>query len=290
MNMTQLKEKFFSFLYTLNLRKKFIVFFIHLTISAAIFFGFYFLTAFVWYPDFYFSANDVWFAILTVAFVDVGLGPTMTFVLYKSGKPGLKFDITMIIAMQLSALLWGSWVVYRERPLLTVYHNGSFFCLSSTQVALAKADLSQFSTGKPIPQAFLALPENFEAGELRRIKMEQTVLASNQPNLPPYILGDEFELLQPEQLPDVLAEELDITKVVSQPTYQALWKQFLNDHKVAPHTYAFLPLVCSQIDHIAAIDRKTGHIIDAIPIPSFQTSLKRTLPEKQPIEEENKFN
>lgn len=278
MNTTVLKDKFFNFCHKLDINKKIIAFAIHLTVSLSIFAGFYFLTAFVWYPDFYFSANGVLAAMLTVALVDVGLGPVMTFVLYRPHKPGLKFDFAMIIAMQLSALAWGTWVVYYERPLLTVYYDGSFYCLSSNQVTLANADLSQFPPENPIPQAFLATPSNFEAAELRRIKMEHVELAPNQPDLPPYILGDEFKALNTEQLPDMLGEELDITRVVSQPDYQALWKQFLNTHKVAPHTYAFLPLHCSETDHVAAINRETGQIVDAIPIPSFQASRKKVLP------------
>ena len=61
-------------------------FLIHIVISLTLFLTFLTLVIWVWYPSFYAEVSGVWSALLTVAFVDVGLGPVLTLVLYKKGK------------------------------------------------------------------------------------------------------------------------------------------------------------------------------------------------------------
>ena len=67
-------------------------FLIHLGISAVIFFILLYLIIFHWYPGFLFTADGGWQGVRIIAAVDLVLGPLLTLVVYKAGKPSLKME------------------------------------------------------------------------------------------------------------------------------------------------------------------------------------------------------
>ncbi len=254
-------------------------FLIHLIISFGIFLVFFSVTRFIWYPSFYFSASGAWDAMFTVAFVDVVLGPLLTFVLYKRGKPGLKFDLSMIALFQISALVWGMWVLYSERPVLTVYHQDSFYCLNQPLAKAANANIATFKKeGIIIPQAFLPIPKTPEEEQARRAVMDALPPDGFRPSLPAYVFGEQFEPISKDNLSKMMVNELDIAHAIKgEPEYEQIWKTFREMHKEATRTYAFFPLRCSATEHLAALDRNTGEIVDSMAIPSLNTTRKNLL-------------
>ena len=79
----------------------------HLSISMAVFFVLLYLIIFYWYPSYYFHVDGGYRGIATIFFVDVVLGPGLTLMLFKPGKRGLKFDMTVVVVLQITALSWG---------------------------------------------------------------------------------------------------------------------------------------------------------------------------------------
>ena len=69
---------------------------IHLSISLAIGLLVGALLFGVWYPPPYFHAAGADELILLLVGIDIVLGPLMTLVIFRSGKRGLKFDLTVI--------------------------------------------------------------------------------------------------------------------------------------------------------------------------------------------------
>jgi hypothetical protein len=53
--------------------------------------------------------------------VDVSLGPLLTFILYRQGKPGLRLDLTLVLIIQVSAFLYGGWTLCSQRPLYLAF-------------------------------------------------------------------------------------------------------------------------------------------------------------------------
>ena len=78
---------------------------IHLVISIAIAVAAVAAMLGVMYPWEYFQASGG-FKLLTILLsVDVVIGPLLTLLVFKSGKPSLKFDLTVIALLQLAALI-----------------------------------------------------------------------------------------------------------------------------------------------------------------------------------------
>jgi len=93
----------------------------HFSISAAVVGIAMAIIFFVWYPAPYFQIAGAWSVVQILIGVDLILGPLLTLILYRAGKPGLVFDLCVVAAIQLSALVYGLTVIYQERPYFTVF-------------------------------------------------------------------------------------------------------------------------------------------------------------------------
>jgi hypothetical protein len=62
------------------------------------------------------------------------LGPSLTLIAFKSGKPSLKFDLRCIVLLQLGALLYGGMIVYQQRPAFVVFGVDRFTTIPAAEV------------------------------------------------------------------------------------------------------------------------------------------------------------
>ena len=82
-------------------------FFSHLLISFFIALVVVGLVFFVWYPSPLATAVGVTHIFLMMLAIDVIVGPLLGLLVYKEGKKTLKFDLGVIIVLQISALGYG---------------------------------------------------------------------------------------------------------------------------------------------------------------------------------------
>ncbi|MGH8732337.1 MAG: TfpX/TfpZ family type IV pilin accessory protein [Burkholderiales bacterium] len=141
---------------------------IHLLISACI--AVAVLTAMLtfWYPPPLFEAmGGIGLALILVG-VDVVLGPTLTLVVFRAGKRGLKLDLTAIGVCQIAALLYGCHVIEVARPAFIVFVKDQFQVATVAQLEpeqLAQARDPQFrspSWSGPV-WVYGEWPKDFEA-------------------------------------------------------------------------------------------------------------------------------
>lgn len=80
----------------------------------------------IWYPAPLAQALGISSIFLTLLLVDVTLGPLFTLLVYKKGKPSLKFDLSVIVLLQVAALAYGFWTVAQGRPVWVVFNVDRF--------------------------------------------------------------------------------------------------------------------------------------------------------------------
>ena len=107
---------------------------IHLTASATVMLILLGIMWFVWYPAPYFAINGGWTVLRILVGVDVVLGPLLTLVVFKPGKPSLKFDMSVIVVLQLAALAYGGAIVYQQRPAFIVFAVDRFTAIPAAEV------------------------------------------------------------------------------------------------------------------------------------------------------------
>lgn len=110
---------------------------IHLVASAVIVGSVLAVVFFAWYPGFLFALAGAVTPVLVMISVDVTLGPLLTFIVYKPGKRGLKFDMAFIFAVQLIALTYGTLTLYNERPHFLVFAVDSFAPVAARHVDMS---------------------------------------------------------------------------------------------------------------------------------------------------------
>ncbi|HRD65141.1 MAG TPA: TfpX/TfpZ family type IV pilin accessory protein [Candidatus Competibacter sp.] len=111
---------------------------IHLVASTIIFLIFLGIMLLAWYPNPYFEVDGGWIVLKVLISVDLVLGPLLTLILFKPGKPGLRFDMGCIILMQLGALLYGGTIIYHQRPLFVVFAVDRFTTIPASEIDLVK--------------------------------------------------------------------------------------------------------------------------------------------------------
>jgi len=95
----------------------------------------------VWYPPPLFTAEGGSDLLFILVAVDVIIGPLITLVIFKSGKPGLRFDLTVIALLQAGALVYGSHVMFVARPVFIAFVVDQFETVRAND--LDPADLAQ---------------------------------------------------------------------------------------------------------------------------------------------------
>jgi len=119
----------------------------HLLICLAIALAVVTVMLAVWYPRPLFEAaggNDL---LMILVSVDVVLGPLLTLIVFKSGKRGMKLDLTLIGLVQVAALAYGVYVVALARPAFIVFVKDRFEVVTAVELdagELAAAKHAEF--------------------------------------------------------------------------------------------------------------------------------------------------
>lgn len=78
-------------------------------------------TAFLlWYPHALYRVAGLDRILLVMLGIDLTAGPLLTLILYRKGKRGLKFDLTVIAICQLAFLAYGLHTLWAARPVFLV--------------------------------------------------------------------------------------------------------------------------------------------------------------------------
>jgi hypothetical protein len=109
-------------------------FLIHVAVSACVL-----ATLFVWvvtflYPQPLLQLQGGSKIVGLLVLVDVVLGPLMTLIVFKPGKKSLKFDMAVIIVVQLAAFIYGVSALYSQRPVFIVYVYDRFVVVTAADL------------------------------------------------------------------------------------------------------------------------------------------------------------
>ena len=81
---------------------------VHISASIAVVGSIGGLMLWLWFPQPWFMHDGGWWVYQIILAVDVVLGPLLNLIVFRRGKPGLRRDMTLIVALQLGALAYGT--------------------------------------------------------------------------------------------------------------------------------------------------------------------------------------
>ncbi|UWX04340.1 hypothetical protein H1235_04010 [Pseudoxanthomonas sp. NC8] len=87
--------------------------------------------------------------MLVMLVIDITAGPLLTLVVYKPGKPSLRFDLSVIALVQAAFLAYGLHTLWQSRPVFLVGSDVRFNLVMASEVdpaQLAKAPRPEWRT------------------------------------------------------------------------------------------------------------------------------------------------
>ena len=253
---------------------------IHLALCAVLYVVLLYLILFHWYPQPYFAADGGWQGIRLITGVDLVLGPLLTLIVFKPGKPGLRRDLALIGILQTVAIVWGTWLVYEQRTAMVTYAYGSFYTLNPEQLRNAggKAiEVAEQAETIP-PYGFVRLPKDSRERTNFVIK---TVLSGKLLQQ----LGDRYEPFGKSNFSEVLPQSHTPDRFLSLENNQKIVDRFLTRHGGTLADYAFFPLVGRYEEPLLALHRSDGRILDTLDIvrapPPAEKSTEPAKPEPE---------
>ena len=237
-------------------------FLIHLTASALVVGTLCAIIFVVWYPAPYFAAEGASNVLWILFGVDLILGPLLTLYLFRPRKPGLIFDLSVIVAIQLAALVYGATVIYQERPYYLVFAVDRFEILAYWEVdssMIEHEELRQKPFGGPI-LAVASIPE----GQDEQQRLLQEILFEGKPDIE---RRPEFWSPYANRSADVIARATSLAELLDRnPGARAEIARLTDTLNTEIETLAYVPLIGKLTSFAFVIDAETAAPIDIISV------------------------
>jgi hypothetical protein len=238
---------------------------IHLGLTALIAATVVIVMLMLWYPRPYFEAMGGRELLTIIVGVDVTIGPLLTLIVFDLKKKSLKFDLTVIVVLQVAALAYGAWVTFEARPAYVVFVKDRFQVVAANafdpaDLAAGPAQYRDLSlTGPRIIGA--RLPTNPEE---RSDLAFQAMAGKDVPQLPKYYVP----------YADVAAEALLAAKPVTvlvrkYPEALETVRAFAAAAGRPESGLAYVPLVARKRSMVAVLDTRDGRLAGVLAFDPF---------------------
>jgi len=240
---------------------RFQAFAIHLLISSAILGSFLSIVFFIWYPQPFFVVEGLVDIVWVLVGVDVVLGPALTLVVFKTGKPGLKRDLSIIAAIQIIGFIYGANTFYQEKPYFAVFYDSDYFEVipASTMKDISKIDpdLNHSKFGGPII-VFVDSPT-----EIDDLKI---ILEDMKKGGPSIHLRPEYYRPLKGHINKIFRLSQNLDELQKIPANNAAISQFKTEYGERIADFVYFPITGSLTSRLLVIDSRTESVVDYINI------------------------
>ena len=228
----------------------------HLFVSFCIACVVLFLVFYYWYPLPLSKATGVTYLLLMMLAIDVIVGPILGFFVYKEGKKSLKFDLGVIILLQISALLFGIYSIAQGRPAWLVFNVDRFELVRQNEIIdqhINDAD-SQFQHAPWFGPKYVSITQSSNFKQRQEDMFFEVLGGISMAQQPERYKLLSFSAQQMRQK----AEEL---KELEEYNDRTVVKKILAKY---PQANAYLPLKANAVDMTVLIKKDTAEIIKIV--------------------------
>lgn len=231
------------------------VFLLRLAASVGLLLPVFAIVRLLWYPDGYFSimAADTRFLLLAAAaFV---IGPVLSAFVFKPGKASLRFDLGVLAAVELAAVVAAASMLYLQRPYYTVFAVDRFEAVTLGAVDLAglPADVASRRPGHEPRLVYAKMPDD---PDVVSQLIDETVLQG----LPDIDRRPTFWRPYQQAVPAIRAVSRPLADLLAGDGQRATRVQrWLKRRDHDTGTLRFLPIRGRAGDGLVIIDSQTGY-------------------------------
>ncbi|OOW14127.1 TfpX/TfpZ family type IV pilin accessory protein [Acinetobacter sp. MF4640] len=209
-----------------------------------------------WYQMPLAKAVGVTSIILILFFIDITLGPLLGLLVYKEHKKCLKFDLSIIIIIQIFALLYGVYTLEQGRPVWIAYNVDRFELVRKNELIIENLDQAktQFQKTSFLRPQYVSV--EFSKDKLQR---ENDMFAE--------ALGGISIAQKPERYVDFIQaipqikQQAKNVKELEQYNDQMLVQQILEKY---PEATGYIPLKANAVDMTVLVNKETGAVIKIV--------------------------
>ena len=231
-------------------------FFSHLLISFFIALVVVGLVFFVWYPSPLATAVGVTHIFLMMLAIDVILGPLLGLLVYKEGKKTLKFDLGVIIVLQISALGYGIYSIEQGRPAWLVFYADRFELIRKNDLLLENIDQAK----KQFQQVSWAKPQFVAIKTITNTQQHQDDIFTE-------VMGGVSLAQKPERYVDFVQAKSHLqqrAKTLRELNQYNDVKQVDRILSKYPQATGFVPLKANTVDMTVLINKEKGEVIKIV--------------------------
>ncbi|WP_168397450.1 TfpX/TfpZ family type IV pilin accessory protein [Acinetobacter indicus] len=216
----------------------------------------------IWYPYPLANAVGVTNIFFMLLVIDVIVGPVLSLLVYKEGKKTLKFDLSVIIIIQIAALCYGVYSIEQGRPAWLVFHADRFELVRKNDILLENIDQAQ----SQFQHVSWSKPQFVAVKSAVSIQQRQNDMFTE-------VLGGISLAQQPDRY-------IELTQAKNQIQKRALplleLQQYNQKTKVEktlakyPKADAWLPLKANAIDMVVLVHKESASIIKIVDLRPWQ--------------------
>ena len=234
----------------------------HLFISFLIALVVISIVFFIWYPSPLAKAVGVTHIFLMLIAIDVVVGPILGFIVYKEGKKSLKFDLAVVILLQLSALSFGVYSIAQGRPVWVSYVADRFELVRNNDLINDHIDqaLPQFQNPSWLQPQYVA------------VKVSDNVNQRND-DLFAEVMGGISLAQRPERYVDFVQAKPQLqqrTKSLKELNQYNDVKQVERIVSKYPQATGFVPLKANAVDMVVLINKEKGEVVKIVDLRPWQ--------------------
>ncbi|MDR7016002.1 TfpX/TfpZ family type IV pilin accessory protein [Acinetobacter sp. 3657] len=228
----------------------------HLSISLIIVLFVVLLVFIIWYPFPLAKAVGVTHILLMLMMIDVIVGPVLGWLVYKEGKKTLIMDLTVIILIQLSALVYGIFTIQQGRPAWIVFNVDQFEVVRNNEIYHKNIMLAEsgFQKSPLLGPKFVAVQFSEDPKQKQQEMFDE-------------VLNGIFLSQRPERYNDLVKVKVDIQRraqnlnLLDQYNDQGSVKEILKKY---PQATSFIPLKANAVDMTVLINTEKGEVIKIV--------------------------
>jgi phosphotransferase system glucose/maltose/N-acetylglucosamine-specific IIC component len=241
-----------------NFRDRFRASLIHLAICLVVAIGATLWLTQIWYAWGLMQAEGGWTLFAIILAVDITLGPLLTFIVFNKKKKSLPFDLAVIGAIQLAALIYGLHTLFVARPVYLAAVGDRFDVVAANQIddqRLVKANAS-------LP---LLLPKFTGTKSPSDPKEKQEVLFSGAAGVDIGAFPEHHQPIE-NMREEILKKAQPISDLKKEnPGEEAAIDQWVEKHGMKPDEVVFQGLKARAKDMAVILDAKTAKVIGIAP-------------------------
>lgn len=225
---------------------------IHLLISLFLALLSFLLIYLVWYPTPLVKATGVEGLFLMMLGIDLILGPTFTFIVYKKLKKTLKFDLWVIAIIQLSAMLYGIFSMYQGRPIWIAFAGDRFELIKAND--LVESETKHIKIPYFGPDFTYVNVKPVSAKEQLNMMLEEAQSGINPVQKPERHQKFSFASI------DISQKAISLTELESYNNVN-LVHSILRQY---PNANSWLPLSANRLDMVILLNKEKAEVVEIV--------------------------